>query len=151
MVTARSRMAKVAQPRVSERAVQEQIKALIRKVGGKVWSLGTTRRGGDYQGTMQTPGFPDLCAFVPVPAFDAEGRSLGRPPQLLFVEVKARGGRLRPEQIAFRDECGFAGINHVVGDLDAVIAWMLVRGVVTESSVPHYRLPKKEAPCATEP
>lgn len=134
-------MTRTRAPRVSERVEQEQIKTLIRSVGGKVWSLGTTRRGGDYQGTMQTPGFPDLCAFVPVPTVNAAGQSLGRQPQLLFVEVKARGGRLRPEQALFRDECGFAKVEHVVGGLDAVLAWMLVRGVVTESSVPHYRLP----------
>jgi hypothetical protein len=28
--------------------------------------MGTTRRRGDYPGTMQTPGIPDLMAFLPV-------------------------------------------------------------------------------------
>jgi hypothetical protein len=33
----------------------------------------------------------------------------------LWIEVKASGGRLRPEQAAFRDRCLEAGVADIVG------------------------------------
>jgi hypothetical protein len=62
----RSAKATLRLPRVSERAEQSHIVQLLRTVGGQVYVLGTTRRRGDYAGTMQTPGLPDLLAFLPV-------------------------------------------------------------------------------------
>ncbi len=126
--------------RVPEKAVQAHIVQLLRSIGGQVYVMGTTRRRGDFAGTMQTPGIPDLMAFLPArdcphPAPAARGRVF------LFVEVKARGGRLRPEQLAFAEGCVAAGVPHVVGDLDAVIAWLVEHGYVKADSVPHYRQP----------
>ena len=37
---------------------------LLKTVGAAVYKIGTKRKKDDYQGTMQTPGIPDLCAFV---------------------------------------------------------------------------------------
>lgn len=128
-------------PRVPEKAVQAHIVQLLRSIGGQVYTMGTTRRRGDFAGTMQTPGIPDVMAFLP----DRDSPFPAAPTQrrvFLFVEVKARGGRMRPEQIAFREWCIAAGVVHIVGDLDDVIAWLVEHGHVKADSVPHYRRPE---------
>ena len=61
-----------------ERVIQSHIVGLLRQVGCQVYVLGTTRPKGDYHGTCQTAGLPDVLALLP--------RGLG----VLFVEVKAR-------------------------------------------------------------
>jgi hypothetical protein len=62
--------------RVPERVQQAHIIRLVRTIGGVVYVLGTVRRRGDYQGTMQTPGISDLLVFLPVRAHVAEERML---------------------------------------------------------------------------
>ena len=119
-----------------ERHEQNAIRGLLATLGAKVYVLGTTRKKGDYAGTMQTPGLPDLIAFLP---WDGE-RDLTR--TLLVIECKAKGGRLRPEQAEFMVMCLEAAVHHVVGGLDDVIAWLVQHGYVKADSVPHYRLPK---------
>ena len=47
-----------------EKEIQADIVKLLETVGAAVYKIGTTRKKGDHQGTMQTPGIPDLCAFV---------------------------------------------------------------------------------------
>lgn len=120
-----------------ERAEQAAIKALLEHIGAAVWVFGTTRRKGDYQGTMQTPGPPDLQAFLP--------RGLG----LLCIEVKAPGGRLSDAQRRFRQECLSClspyQVRHVVGGLDAVIAELVPLGLLRVDQVAHYRRPRTEA------
>lgn len=116
-----------------EKVEQAHIVQLLRTIGATVYVLGTRRRSGDYQGTMQSPGIPDLLAFVP------QRVRVGQ--HLLFIECKAGGGRLRPEQVLFRTLCQQAGIEHVVGDLDAVIAWAIEHNYLSRDSVPHYRQP----------
>lgn len=118
-------------PRPRERSVQQQIVHTLRVLGATVYVSGTTRRKGDFQGTMQTPGIPDLEAFLP-------GRG-PHPPCLLKIEVKAVGGRLRPEQAQYREHCLRAGVAHVVGGLDDVLAWLIREGYIREDQVPHYR------------
>lgn len=114
-------------PRVSERVVQAQIVALLRSLGAKVYVLGTVRRRGDYQGTMQSPGIADLLVFL-------RGRQL-------WVECKAAGGRMSPAQVEFQALCGMAGVAHVVGGVDAVLAWLVDAGIVKADNVAHYRQP----------
>jgi len=103
-------------PRVLEKDIQAAIVRLLRTLGFEVWTTGTTRRRGDYQGTCMTPGLPDVFAF---------GRG-----RLLCVEVKKRGAPLRPGQAAFREACQGAGVAHVVGDTDAVVDWLVKTGAV---------------------
>ena len=117
-------------PRQRERSEQAGIVQLLRSLGAQVYVLGTTRRRGDHPGTMQTAGLPDLIAFIHTP--DQHRR-------LLVIEVKAKGGRLRPEQEQFRTYCLDANVNHLVGDLDAVIAWLIAEGYLQSNQVPHYR------------
>lgn len=109
--------------RQPERAIQWRIVGLLRSVGCSVWVLGTTRRSGDYPGTMQTAGLPDLIAFLP--------RAQG----VLFVEAKAPGGRLRPAQADFRACClplVADRVYHVTGGLEAVVGILAKLGIVLD-------------------
>ena len=119
--------------RQPEAAEQHAIVQLLCTVGCQVWTLGTHRRRGDYHGTMQSPGLPDLLAFLP------------RAGGLLCIEVKAKGGRLRPEQETFRNACLACEapwqVHHVVGGLDAVIAYLIALGLLKPEQVAAYRLP----------
>lgn len=119
--------------RQPEKAIQASIVRLLRQVGCAVYVLGTHRPRGDYQGTCQTAGLPDLLVFLP--------RALG----LLFVEVKAPKGRLRPEQAQFRESClaltvQRQPVHHVTGGLDAVIDWLIVFGLLKPEQVCHEHL-----------
>lgn len=130
----------MTKPRQRERGEQAGIVQLLRALGAQVYVSGTTRRAGDFHGTMQTPGIPDIEAFVPHPhrhGHQAPGYALVK------IEVKAKGGRLRPAQAVYRNMCEFAGVAHVVGGLDDVIAWLLANGYLKATQVPHYRVPAK--------
>ena len=96
-----------------ERQEQKAIVRLLQSLGATVYVLGTTRPAGGYMGTCQTPGIPDLYAFLP-----AGGA--------LWVEVKATGGRLSPAQLAFRELCASRGVHYVTGGVDSVAAWLRV-------------------------
>lgn len=120
--------------RIPEKAVQAQITATLRQLGGRLYTIGTRRRAGDYQGTMQTAGLPDLMVFMP-PTRTRERWTL------LVIEVKAPGGRLREEQKEFRAHCLESGIPHIVGGLNDVFAWLLDEGYVRRDQVPAHRLP----------
>lgn len=122
-----------------EKAEQQHIVQLLRAIGCQVYVLGTHRRRGDYHGTMQTPGLPDVMAFLPARREAGGASALAR--QLLVVEAKAPGGRLRPDQKTFRSCCIDAEVAHVVGGLDAVIAWLIGQAYLRMDQVPHYRLP----------
>jgi hypothetical protein len=123
-----------AVPRVLEKTEQASGCKLLLTLGAAVYELGTKRPKGDYQGTRQTPGISDVIAFLP--------RTMG----VIFWEAKAAGGRMRPEQWAFRAivlMCERAGLRiyHVLGGYDALIAALIRLGLLVESQVPHYRLP----------
>lgn len=111
--------------RVPEKVIQCQIVALLRRIGARVYVLGTRRPRGDYPGTRQTAGLPDLVAFV-------RG-------ELVMVECKAAGGRLRPAQEDFRQACLDTGVRHLVGGVDAVLGYLVARGLVRVESIAAYR------------
>lgn len=102
--------------RVPEKVVQAQIVDLLRKVGAEVYVLGVTRRKGDYQGTMMAAGIPDLYCFLP-PRHVTHWVTL-------WVEVKAEGGKLRPEQETFREMCLWASHHYLVGGLEDVTRYL---------------------------
>lgn len=129
-----------------EKSVQAQGVKLLRGIGGKVYELGTHRRRGDYQGTLQSPGWPDVAAFLPTRLIAGVVR-----PVFLFWEAKAAGGRLRPEQAEFRALCQDALVEHVVGDLDALIAWLVARTYVKADQFPTYRQPQALKPALSDP
>jgi len=110
---------------ITEKQEQARIVELFRALRGTVYVSGTVRRAGDYPGTMQTPGIPDLAVFLPAPRAALVG---GDTHVFAFVEVKRAGGRLGPAQRVFRDYCEASGIEYVSGTLDDVLAWLKVRG-----------------------
>lgn len=126
--------------RVPERVVQQQIVHLLRSLGAQVWVLGTVRPRGDTPGTRQTPGIGDLFACL-------RGRAL-------WVECKAAGGRLRPEQAVFRAAVRETPCHHVVGGVDEVVAWLVAQGILRADAVAHYRVaakPPREGVSAPRP
>lgn len=118
--------------RQPERHEQRAIVQLLSTVGCRVFVLGTTRPRGDFHGTCQSPGLCDLLAFLP----NGGG--------LLAIEVKAPGGRLRPEQEVFRNCCLACEqpwqVHHVVGGLDSVIHYLIQLGLLKADQVPFYRV-----------
>ena len=112
-----------------EKDIQADIVTLLETVGAAVYKIGTTRKRGDHQGTMQTAGIPDLCAFVAVPLAHH-----AYPPHVsavqLWIEVKRPGQEMSNAQLAFQWHAGNAGCEHVTGGVDAVMDWLTARGVV---------------------
>ena len=115
--------------RQTERAIQAAGVRLLRHLG-TVLVFGTTRRRGDYPGSMQTPGIPDVKVFL-------RARD-GSPARGLWWEVKAPGGRVRPEQAAIHAAAVGCGEAVVVGGIDVLIGWLIAHGYVAESQVAHY-------------
>lgn len=185
--------------RLPEKAVQQQIVHLLRSLGAHVYEIGTRRRRQDYPGTMQSPGIPDLVAFLPPPVLAPDGIDAGIPgftegvnsdprvireladqvrreaedpttapyedlctaarcldgyaaviargfcgaaaPRQVWIEVKAAGGKLRPAQAVFRDDCWSTRVAHLVGDVDVVIRFLIAGGWLKPENLPHYRRP----------
>jgi hypothetical protein len=115
--------------RTPERAEQAAIVRLLRTLRAEVYVLGTTRRRGDYPGTMQTAGLPDLVLFLPPQSAGGRWRQV-------WCEVKAIDGRLSPAQRAFRGHCGDAGVDYIYGSLTAVIDWLAAQGYVRAARGP---------------
>lgn len=152
-------------PRVSEKAHQSHGVQLMRGLGGKVYVIGhpSPNDGRQHRGTGQTPGVPDVLAFLPprrrIAGMDCrtakrymETLKVQVPddarPVLLFWEAKAKGGRLRPEQAEFRALCQDAQVEHVVGDFDALIGRLAALHYVNPDQFAHYRQPQaSEADC----
>lgn len=122
----------------SERVEQAHVVQLLRSIGAHVYVLGTVRPKADsYHGTCQTPGLGDLYVILPA----RDGKWADKPPQPLWIEMKRRGGRVRPEQKLFAERCRAAGVAHVTGTCDDVIAYLVQGGWLKASSVAHYRQP----------
>lgn len=118
-------------PRIPEKAEQAAIVQLLESLGAKVYVIGTKRRKNDYQGTMQTPGIPDL--YVSLPVQGTQTRCLID----LWVEVKAKGGKPSPEQIEFQERCSDADVRHVMGTCDDVQNWLVDHGWLSETQRRH--------------
>ena len=130
-MTARTRA-----PRRLEKTEQAETVTLLQTVGAAVYVIGTRRPRGkpcatcgafvpDHQGTCQTPGLPDLVAFLP-------GHGAGER-RILFVEQKARGGRYSPDQLMFRALVEQSPAAYIGGTLDDVVFWLEGRGYVRRS------------------
>ena len=112
-----------------EKEIQADIVKLLETVGAAVYKIGTTRKRGDHQGTMQTPGIPDLVAFVTVmvPLYPDGRRTYT---MQLWIEVKRPGETRSEDQDAFREYALKASCEHVTGGVDEVLDWLKARGVV---------------------
>lgn len=123
-----------AKPRLEEHEQADGVQ-LLRTLGAAVYVLGTVRAKGDHPGTRQTPGLPDVMAFLPASRLEL-GPTL---PRFLCWEVKREGGRLRPEQAEFRAHCQASGVAHVVGDLTALMVWLVEHRYLRRESLSHER------------
>ena len=112
-----------------EKDIQADIVKMLEAVGAAVYRIGTKRKKGDHQGTMQTPGIPDLVAFVMVPISPGLSSDWTHLVQL-WIEVKRPGEPMREGQKTFRFHALKASCEHVVGGVDEVLAWLKARGVV---------------------
>ena len=110
-------------PVVPEKVEQARIVQLLRSLGASVYVLGhpSPSDGRRYHGTGQTPGIPDLYAFLP-------RRPGVAPAETLWIEVKRQGGAVRPAQRVFEAECWEAGQFHILGTLDDVQSWLRDEG-----------------------
>lgn len=106
-----------------EKAEQRAILDLFGLVKAEVWVLGhpSPADGRSHRGTGQTPGLPDLVAFVPTVTYPSSM-------QQVWVECKAPAGRLSAAQRGFQLACRRANVSHVVGGVDAMLAWLRARG-----------------------
>jgi hypothetical protein len=120
-----------------EKAEQALILKLCYAAGAvKHYTLGTVRKRGDYQGTMQTPGLADLQVFFPL---QPTARGM-RPLRLVMIEVKReKGGRFSDAQREYRDLLERAGIDYIGGNYDAVVTWLVEHGYLSRANLPHYR------------
>lgn len=131
--TITSRGVTFLRPTRDEKHEQADICILVETLGGRVGVLGTRRARVCHtcgapadQATRQTPGLPDLAIYLPPPP----PRELRDPWVFLWVECKGKGGTLTPEQVEFKYLSERAGVVHLVGGLDAFLAWLRVGGWV---------------------
>lgn len=95
-------------PDAREKEVQREVKKLLSRRGCAVYDTSQPRA------SKVTPGLPDLVVF---------DRFRG----LIFIEVKAPGGKPSPEQVRFRELCAGFGVNHVMGGVLEVRDFFLAR------------------------
>ncbi len=137
--------------RPRETIIQAQIVALARSVGGRVWPLGTVRRGSHcprcgtfvppHYGTQQGEGLPDLYMVLPRQRPDGAGATR----EAVWWECKRPDVRvLRPEQVDFQQWCTVAGVTHGWGDLDAFLVFLVDRQLIRTENIPHDRRQERE-------
>ena len=109
---------------VPEKIEQQRIVQHLRALGAAVYILGhpSPADGRRFRGTGQTPGVPDLYAMVPRAKCE---RAMMVP---VWVEVKRKGGAVRPAQQVFREQCLDSGHAHVLGTHADVCAWLETLG-----------------------
>lgn len=118
-----------------EKHEQHRIVTLLRSIGAIVYVLGTRRPHGDHPGTRQTPGIPDLYAFLPA-------SRIVTAPQALWIEVKVGRNLRTPDQQYFAEYCEAARVAYLCGNLDDVIAWLVQRTYLKPDQLAHYRHPQ---------
>lgn len=90
-----------------------------------IYVLGTKRPrhlAKEAHRTYQTPGIPDLFAFLPAAMFPIPDRPA---PRCVWIEVKAVDGRPSEAQERFERQCGYRKLAHVMGTADAVLAFLV--------------------------
>lgn len=111
-----------------EKDEQAAIVKLLEALGAKVYVLGTRRPKGDHQGSCQTPGIPDLYVFLPN---HRDLRLFSNVP--VWIEVKARAGRLSESQRQFAALVTDSPSHYVTGTCDDVQNWLVDHGWLLES------------------
>ena len=89
----------------SEHEIQNEIRVALSENGCKVFRINVVSgqtKDGRYITTGVPKGFPDLCGYRI------------RDGKMFFVEVKTPTGKLRPDQIKFREAVKNDPVIHVV-------------------------------------
>lgn len=134
-----------------EKFEQADMIELYQKIGSTVYEATTHLRGkacpkcGTFvtpgHASGQTEGMSDLIVFLPKRGGPLHQR------HVLFHEMKRQGGgekdlsKEQRELMLLVRECG-GTVSHVVGDLNAGIAWLIEHLYLRADSVAHYRVPK---------
>lgn len=120
---------------------QNNIRRYVSGISGKVYVLGTRRRRGDYQGTMQTEGIADLWICLPAVAPSARYHLDTKEPIALWWETKGPKGRRSPEQIEFGERCAATRTPYGFGTCNDFFAWLIQHGRLSPDQIAHYRRP----------
>jgi hypothetical protein len=131
-----------------EKHEQAGIVKLLRSMGADVYVLGTRRPRktacphckalvGETQGTRQTPGLPDVIAFL-----KTTDALVGR--FQVAIECKRKGGTMSPDQERFQASCAASGVAHIVGNLDDVMQWLVAKGFLNANQVSHFHLQERQ-------
>lgn len=138
------RRASLWAPKRIEKHEQRDGVQLLESLGARVFVSGTRRRKGDYQGTMQTPGIPDVEAFLPRPKFGpptTPARTLLKWEAKSATRTRLKNAGMTPEQVDYRDLCRQTGaVQHLVGDLSTLYQFLVHAGYLRAEDVPHDRL-----------
>ena len=119
-----------------ERVEQTNICNLVRSIGGKVCVLGTSRRKGDHQGTMQSPGLPDLWIFMPSPKLP-NSHGLIDHASGLWWECKSPTGTRSQEQVNFAENCLNTRTPYGYGTLTDFVHYLVAGGWLKRENVNH--------------
>jgi hypothetical protein len=101
------RWGKAVPPKPTEKETQRAVVRLFMAAGCRVYSLSQPRS------TMQTEGLGDLWVFCP------------RRRTAWWWETKRPGGKLRPEQREFREQCEGTGVRYGVGGVEEAEALLI--------------------------
>jgi hypothetical protein len=108
-----------------EKTEQAAIVQLLRTIGASVYVIGTRRRKGDYQGTGNTAGVPDVYAVLPwIPTYKGRLGLSDTWTVPVWIEVKAPKGRPSKAQEQFQVESTNCRIPHLIGGIDVVTHWL---------------------------
>lgn len=103
-------------PALTETAISRKIAAFLRSLGCKVYVISRN----DPRGSRTTKGLPDMLVIIP--------RMQG---VWTWAEIKGDKGKLRPDQVEFRDLCRTIGIPwELWRSLDDATAWAKSVGLV---------------------
>ena len=104
----------------TEAQVSRDIVKFLRELGFGVWSVEQGYRK-DAGGTRQTPGIPDLIVM---------GKG-----HFTFAEIKRDGGKLRPAQVVFKDECIASGVPwQLWRSTHDAMDWLIAVGYLEEKT-----------------
>lgn len=136
-----------AKPRQREKAEQAGIVRLLESLQAHVYILGSRRAQRcrscgavtTDQGTRQTPGLADLYAILRPPQYAPTDGVPAYTPVALWIEVKAGDGQPSSEQRDFMARNASAGVAHLIGGVDVVIAFLVRHGWLRADGVASYR------------
>lgn len=96
---------------LTEEAILKQIVEMLRLNGARVYRIAerVPRKGIKWQ-RLSDPGLPDLCGWFTVNSTIEWNTGNNCVPKHFFIEVKRKGGKLRPAQQVFLNQAGMDSV-----------------------------------------